>query len=94
MYNTNNGNKNIEGTLAFFAQQNAMQYRREVAKKKRNVKCKKVALGILVAAFFITALAIVGKNDLESEGIVLAKESEISCENSEHSIIGCNHLWW
>ena len=65
----------------------ANEYIAENKRKRKQMKCKKAVYGIVVAAFFIAALAIVGKNDLESEGIVLAKESEISCENSEHSII-------
>ena len=57
-------------------QENARQYSRAVAKQRRREKCRKAALGVILSAFFITAFAIVGNNDLESEGIVLAKESE------------------
>lgn len=57
-------------------QENARKYSRAVAKQRRREKCKKVAIGVILSAFFITAFAIVGENDLESEGIVLAKETE------------------
>lgn len=75
MYNANE-NGNIKGDLALIAQQNARQYRAKVARERKIKKCKKVALGILVAAFFITGMKIVGDNDLEAFEIVEAKESE------------------
>ena len=81
MYNANN-NEHIKGDLALIAQQNARQYRAKVARERKIKKCKKVALGIIGAAFFITALGIVGSNDLEAMG-VNAKETEISYETTE-----------
>ena len=76
MYNLNN-EMNIKGDLALIAQRNARQYRREVAKKRKIKKCKRVALGIIGAAFFIAGMKVVGNNDLEAFGIVEAKETEV-----------------
>ena len=54
----------------------AAEYVAKNNKKRNKAKCKKVVMGTLIAAFFIASCGIVGKNDLEAEGIVLAKESE------------------
>ena len=54
----------------------ATEYVAKNEKKRKQAKHKKVVIGVLMAAFFIAALKIVGDNDLESEGIVLAKETE------------------
>ena len=50
-----------------------------IARNERNrqkEKCRKAVIGTFLAAFFIASCGIVGKNDLESEGIVIAKETE------------------
>ena len=52
----------------------------DIQENRRKENCKKAVSGIVATAFFITALGIVGKNDLESEGVVLAKEIETSYE--------------
>lgn len=53
------------------------------ARKRKQMKRKKAIIGTLMVAFFIGSCGIVGKNDLESEGIVLAKETETVCEATE-----------
>ena len=57
--------------------------RKAVAKnerKRKQMKRKKAVVGTFLAAFFIASCGIVGKNDLESEGIVVAKEIETEIE--------------
>lgn len=54
----------------------AAEYVAKNAKKRRIEKRKKAVVGTILAAFFIASCGIVGKNDLESEGIVIAKEIE------------------
>lgn len=54
----------------------AAEYVAKNAKKRRIEKRKKAVVGTFLAAFFIASCGIVGKNDLESEGIVVAKEIE------------------
>ena len=54
----------------------AIEYSNKVRRQRKLRKAKKVVTGILVTAFFIAGIGAVGKNDLESEGIVLAKETE------------------
>ena len=77
----------VKEDLAVLAQRNAKRYSEKVSKRRRQNKIKKVALGILVAAFFITGFKIVGDNDLESEGIVIAKESETDITITEEATV-------
>ena len=55
----------------------AAEYVAKVERKRKQMKRKKAVVGTILTAFFIASCGIVGKNDLESEGIVLAKETEI-----------------
>lgn len=66
----------LKEELVLVAQQKAIEYSRDVRRQRKLRKAKKVVTGILVTAFFIVGIGAVGKNDLESEGIVLAKETE------------------
>ena len=66
----------IKEDLVLVAQRNAKQYSRKVARERKVKKMRKAVLGTFLAAFFIASCGIVGKNDLESEGIVIAKETE------------------
>ena len=54
----------------------AKEYVAKVERKRRIEKRKKAVVGTILATFFIASCGIVGKNDLESEGIVIAKEIE------------------
>ena len=54
----------------------AAEYVAKVERKRKTEKRKKAVVGTFLAAFFIASCGIVGKNDLESEGIVIAKEIE------------------
>lgn len=62
-------------------QEKAKVYSKAVAKKRRIEKCKRVAVGISLSAFFIAAFGKVGKDELESKGVVLAKEKTITCDS-------------
>lgn len=54
----------------------AKEYVAKNERKRKQMKRKKAVVGTFLAAFFIASCGIVGKNDLESEGIVIAKEIE------------------
>lgn len=58
------------------SERRAAEYVARNERKRKIEKRKKVVIGMLIAAFFIGSVGIVGKNDLESEGIVIAKEIE------------------
>lgn len=58
----------------------ASEYIAKNERKRKQMKRKKAVLGTFLAAFFIASCGIVGKNDLESEGIVVAKEIETESE--------------
>ena len=58
----------------------ASEYVARNERKRKQAKRKKAVVGTFLAAFFIASCGIVGKNDLESEGIVVAKEMETKSE--------------
>ena len=58
----------------------ASEYIAKNERKRKQMKRKKAVVGTFLAAFFIASCGIVGKNDLESEGIVVAKEIETESE--------------
>ena len=58
----------------------ASEYVARNERKRKQAKRKKAVLGTFLTAFFIASCGIVGKNDLESEGIVVAKEIETESE--------------
>ena len=61
----------------------AAEYVAKIERKRKQMKRKKAVVGTFLAAFFIASCGIVGKNDLESEGIVLAKETETEIIETE-----------
>ena len=61
----------------------AAEYVAKNERKRKQMKRKKAVVGTFLAAFFIASCGIVGKNDLESEGIVLAKETETEIIETE-----------
>lgn len=67
-------------------QRRAEEYSAHVKKQRKIRRIRKAVTGILVAAFFVGAFGLVGKSDLESEGVVLAKEVEAK-ENQQKYII-------
>ena len=54
----------------------ANEYIEKNKKKRKQMKRKKVVIGTLIATFFLVGCKIVGDNDLESMGIVVAQETE------------------
>lgn len=75
----------LKEDLVLVAQQKAIEYSRDVRRQRKLNKVKKAVTGIVVAAFFVVGLGIVGKNDLESQG-VFAKESETETYTSNGTI--------
>ena len=82
----------------------ANEYIEKNKKKRKQMKRKKVVIGTLIATFFLVGCKIVGDNDLESMGIVVAQEteSETSYENTEtiggtvfhKHVIVCDDDYW
>ena len=74
----------VKEDLALVAQRNAKAYSKQVAKKRRKTNFRKAVIVSTLAAFFLISCKVVGDNDLEAEGIVLAQEevaSETKCDS-------------
>lgn len=57
-------------------EQRAREYCAHVRKLRKQKRIRKAVVGILATAFFVGAFGLVGKSDLETERVVLAKESK------------------
>lgn len=72
----------IKTELVALCQQKANERKANEYVQKNNIKrkCKKAVYVIAAITFFITAFGKVGKDELESEGVVFAKEIETEHE--------------
>ena len=67
----------LKEELVSVAQQKAKEYSKSVQRQRRIHRLKKVAIGISMATFFIAAIGITGKADLET---IQAKEMKTESE--------------